>query len=100
MLLNPGSGANVSDLSVAQLRQLHKKRLQKMLSIAKKEKEEVLILGAFGCQIGIERAAPANTFLLRRCAVYHSAARICPDKLAKAALTETTGIPKIERLQK
>lgn len=47
--MNPGSGANVSDLSVAQLRQLHKKRLQKMLSIAKKEKEEVLILGAFGC---------------------------------------------------
>ena len=48
-VMNPGSGANVSDLSVAQLRQLHKKRLQKMLSIAKKEKEEVLILGAFGC---------------------------------------------------
>lgn len=48
-VMNPGSGANVSDLSVAQLRQLHKKRLQKILSIAKKEKEEVLILGAFGC---------------------------------------------------
>ncbi len=31
------------------MRQLHKKRLQKILSIAKKEKEEVLILGAFGC---------------------------------------------------
>lgn len=47
--MNPGSGANVSGISVAQLRALHKKRLQKMLSIAKKEKEEVLILGAFGC---------------------------------------------------
>ena len=47
--MNPHSGKRVSDLSVAQLKALHKKRLRKLLSIARKEKEEVLILGAFGC---------------------------------------------------
>lgn len=47
--MNPDSGKKVSDLSVAQLKALHKKRLRKLLSIARNEKEEVLILGAFGC---------------------------------------------------
>ncbi len=47
--MNPGSGTKVSELSVAQLKELHKKRLRRILSIAKKEKEEILILGAFGC---------------------------------------------------
>ncbi len=47
--MNPGSGAKVSHLSVEQLKALHQKRLRKILSIAKKEKEEVIILGAFGC---------------------------------------------------
>ncbi len=46
--MNPGSGRTVK-LSEQQLLLLHKKRMARILSIAKKEEAEVVVLGAFGC---------------------------------------------------
>ncbi len=47
--MNPGSGSRAVKLSEEQLLSLHKKRMTRILSIAKKEGAEVVVLGAFGC---------------------------------------------------
>lgn len=47
--MNPGSGSKKVNLSSKELQALHKKRLERILAIAKANKEEVVILGAFGC---------------------------------------------------
>lgn len=47
--MNPHSGNQQIHLSEKELLELHMKRLKRILSIAQKEGEEVLILGAFGC---------------------------------------------------
>ena len=47
--MNPNSGTETVQISQQQLKELHQKRLRRILSIAKQEKEDVVILGAFGC---------------------------------------------------
>lgn len=47
--MNPGGGDVPVRLSEQELFELHIKRMRRILNIAKKEKEDVLILGAFGC---------------------------------------------------
>ncbi len=47
--MNPNSGNQRIVISDMDLLNLHKKRLGRILEIAKKEKAEVVILGAFGC---------------------------------------------------
>ena len=47
--MNPNSGMEAVQISQKQLKELHQKRLRRILSIAKQEKEDVVILGAFGC---------------------------------------------------
>lgn len=47
--MNPGSGDYAVELSDDKLYKLHVKRIRRILSIAKAEGEEVVILGAFGC---------------------------------------------------
>jgi uncharacterized protein (TIGR02452 family) len=47
--MNPNSGRKPVRLSEKELLDLHMKRIRRILNIAKKEQEEVLILGAFGC---------------------------------------------------
>lgn len=47
--MNPNSGKDKLIISDVDLLSLHIKRLSRILDIAKKEKAEVVILGAFGC---------------------------------------------------
>lgn len=47
--MNPDSGNKAVSIKPSELLELHKKRIQRVLEIAKINKEEVLILGAFGC---------------------------------------------------
>lgn len=47
--MNPGSGTKQIKLKDSELKELHVKRMRRILDIAKKEKEDVVILGAFGC---------------------------------------------------
>lgn len=47
--MNPNSGSMKISLSNEELRNIHIKRMRRILDIAKKEKEDVVILGAFGC---------------------------------------------------
>lgn len=47
--MNPNSGTTGLALSKERLQELHEKRLRRILSLAKKEREDVVILGAFGC---------------------------------------------------
>lgn len=47
--MNPNSGTNEIHISEKQLQELHEKRLRRILTIAKKEQEDVVILGAFVC---------------------------------------------------
>lgn len=47
--MNPNAGSKVITLKDSEIRNLHVKRMRKILEIAKKEKEDVIILGAFGC---------------------------------------------------
>ena len=48
-LMNPDSGNKSVRMSDKDLKELHEKRMRRILDIAKKEKEDVVILGAFGC---------------------------------------------------
>lgn len=47
--MNPGGAAKAVSIKPSQLKDLHKKRLSRILDIARQEGNEVLILGAFGC---------------------------------------------------
>lgn len=47
--MNPDSGSKKVELTDEELRNLHIKRMRRILDIAKMEKEDVVILGAFGC---------------------------------------------------
>ena len=47
--MNPNSGFKTVRISENRLKELHQKRLRKILSVAKQEKDDVVILGAFGC---------------------------------------------------
>ncbi|MDE7254494.1 MAG: TIGR02452 family protein [Acetatifactor sp.] len=47
--MNPGSGSQSLRLKDSELKKLHIKRMGRILEIAKKEQEDVVILGAFGC---------------------------------------------------
>lgn len=47
--MNPDSGSEAVSVSAARLKELHIKRLRRILSIARRENEDVVILGAFGC---------------------------------------------------
>lgn len=47
--MNPGGGNSAIRLTDKELKELHEKRMRRILDIAKKEKVDVLILGAFGC---------------------------------------------------
>lgn len=47
--MNPNSGTKRLEISHERLQELHEKRLRRILTIAKKEQEDVVILGAFGC---------------------------------------------------
>ena len=47
--MNPDSGTRGIGISDGRLQELHEKRLRRILTIAKKEREDVVILGAFGC---------------------------------------------------
>lgn len=46
---NPDVGKQVVKLTERELRDIHIKRMRRILDIAKTEKEDVVILGAFGC---------------------------------------------------
>ena len=48
-MMNPDSGNKSVKLKEKDLKELHIKRMRRIFDIAKKEKEDVLILGAFGC---------------------------------------------------
>lgn len=48
-IMNPDAGKKQVKLTAEALRNLHIKRIRKILEIAKREKEDVVILGAFGC---------------------------------------------------
>lgn len=47
--MNPDSGNRAVSIKPSELLALHMKRIERVLEIAKRNKEEVLILGAFGC---------------------------------------------------
>lgn len=47
--MNPDSGSAKVELTDEELKNLHIKRMRKILDIAKQENEDVVILGAFGC---------------------------------------------------
>lgn len=47
--MNPDSGNRAVPIKPSELLTLHMKRIERVLEIAKRNKEEVLILGAFGC---------------------------------------------------
>lgn len=47
--MNDGDGARSVQIGKQKLRQLHEKRMRRVLSIAAAEGNEVMILGAFGC---------------------------------------------------
>lgn len=47
--MNPNAGIKPVKLSNEELKELHIKRMRRILDIAKREKEDVIILGAFGC---------------------------------------------------
>ena len=47
--MNDGDGARSVQIGKQELRQLHEKRMRRILSIAAAEGNEVMILGAFGC---------------------------------------------------
>ena len=47
--MNDGDGARGVQIEKQELRQLHEKRMRRVLSIAAAEGNEVMILGAFGC---------------------------------------------------
>lgn len=47
--MNPDSGNRAVSIKPSELLDLHMKRIRRVLEIAKRNKEEVLILGAFGC---------------------------------------------------
>lgn len=47
--MNPNSGIKPIKLSDKELKELHIKRMRRILDIAKRENEDVIILGAFGC---------------------------------------------------
>lgn len=47
--MNPDSGKKSVRIKDKDLKALHEKRMRHILDIAKKEKEDVVILGAFGC---------------------------------------------------
>ena len=47
--MNDGDGARGVQIEKQELRQLHEKRMRRILSIAAAEGNEVMILGAFGC---------------------------------------------------
>ncbi len=47
--MNPGGAAQAVSLKPSELKELHKKRLSRILDIARLEGNEVVILGAFGC---------------------------------------------------
>ena len=47
--MNPDSGKKSVRITDKDLKALHEKRMRHILDIAKKEKEDVVILGAFGC---------------------------------------------------
>lgn len=47
--MNPNSGVKKVKFTDEELRNLHIKRMRRILDIAKAEKEDVVILGAFGC---------------------------------------------------
>lgn len=47
--MNPDSGNRAVFIKPSELLALHMKRIERVLEIAKRNKEEVLILGAFGC---------------------------------------------------
>lgn len=47
--MNPDSGKGSVRMKDKDLKSLHEKRMRRILDIAKKEKEDVVILGAFGC---------------------------------------------------
>lgn len=48
-IMNPDAGKNPVQLTAESLRNLHIKRMRRILEIAKHEREDVVILGAFGC---------------------------------------------------
>ena len=47
--MNDGDGARSVQIGKQELRQLHEKRMRRILSIAAAEGNEIMILGAFGC---------------------------------------------------
>lgn len=47
--MNPNSGDKAVSIKPSELLELHKKRISKILSVAKENGAEVVILGAFGC---------------------------------------------------
>lgn len=47
--MNPNSGNKAVSIKASELLNLHMKRMSRILDIAKANKEEVVILGAFGC---------------------------------------------------
>ncbi len=47
--MNPDSGSAKVELTDEELKNLHIKRMRRILDIAKRENEDVVILGAFGC---------------------------------------------------
>ena len=47
--MNPDSGSKAVSIKPSELLELHKKRMSRILDIAKANGAEVVILGAFGC---------------------------------------------------
>ncbi|WP_310601539.1 TIGR02452 family protein [Anaerosporobacter sp.] len=47
--MNPGGGSKPIRVTDRELKEIHVKRMRRILDIAKKEQEDVVILGAFGC---------------------------------------------------
>lgn len=47
--MNPNAGDKAMKLKYSEIRNLHVKRMRRILAIAKREKVDVVILGAFGC---------------------------------------------------
>lgn len=47
--MNPGEGNQAVKISQIELKQLHEKRMRKVLDIALENGNEVVVLGAFGC---------------------------------------------------
>lgn len=48
-MMNPDGGSKPIRLKDKELKDIHEKRMRRIFDIAKKEKADVLILGAFGC---------------------------------------------------